>query len=71
VTEVLTPILIGLLIAPLGIPGAIAVVAAGPILGALLVLRYAPETRGMTLEQIASQLHESLPPGRSGERAGS
>jgi putative MFS transporter len=71
VTEVLTPILIGLLIAPLGIPGAIAVVAAGPILGAILVLRYAPETRGMTLEQIASQLHESLPPGRSGERSGS
>ena len=55
VTEVLTPILIGLLIAPLGIPGAIAVVAAGPILGALLVLRYAPETRGLTLEQIATE----------------
>ncbi len=71
VTEVLTPILIGLLIAPLGIPGAIAVVAVGPILGALLVLRYAPETRGLTLEQISSQLHGSLPPGRTRERAGS
>jgi putative MFS transporter len=71
VTEVLTPVLIGLLIAPLGIPGAIAVVAAGPILGAILVLRYAPETRGLTLEQIASQLHETLPPGRRRERAGS
>jgi putative MFS transporter len=56
VTEVVTPLAIGLLIAPLGIPGAIAVVAAGPIVGALLVLRYAPETRGMTLEQIASEL---------------
>ena len=69
VTEVLTPIFIGVLIAPLGIPGAIAVVAAGPIVGALLVLRYAPETRGLTLEQIASQLHESLPAGRKPERA--
>ncbi len=71
VTEVVTPILIGFLIAPLGIPGAIAVVAVGPILGALLVLRYAPETRGLTLEQIASQLHVSLPPGPRRERAGS
>ncbi len=71
VTEVVTPILIGFLIAPLGIPGAIAVVAAGPILGALLVLRYAPETRGLTLEQIATQLHVSLPPGPRPERADS
>jgi len=56
VTEVLTPMAIGLLIAPLGgIPAAITVVAAGPILGALLVLRFAPETRGMTLEEV--QLH--------------
>lgn len=69
VTEVLTPIFIGALIAPLGIPGAIAVVAAGPIVGALLVLRYAPETRGLTLEQIASQLHDSLPSGRTPEGA--
>ena len=71
VTEVLTPMAIGLLIAPLGIPGAIAVVAAGPVLGALLVLRYAPETRGLTLEQIAHQLDDSLPGGRTAERAGS
>jgi putative MFS transporter len=76
VTEVATPIAIGALIAPLGIPGAIAVVAAGPVIGALLVLRYAPETRGMTLEQISSELstrelRESLPSGRTSERAGS
>jgi putative MFS transporter len=71
VTEVVTPILIGLLIAPLGIPGAISVVAAGPIAGALLVLRYAPETRGLTLEQIATKLHVSLPSGPRPERAGS
>lgn len=65
VTEVATPIAIGYLIAPLGIPGAIAVVAVGPVIGALLVLRYAPETRGLTLEQIASELRE-----RRGEAGG-
>jgi putative MFS transporter len=52
-TEVLTPILIGALIGPLGgIPAAIAVVAIGPVAGAVLVLLYAPETRGLTLEQV-------------------
>jgi putative MFS transporter len=56
-TEILTPAAIGLLIGPLGgIPGAISVVAAGPIVGALLVLRYAPETRGLTLEEIQEKL---------------
>jgi putative MFS transporter len=53
ITEVLTPMAIGVLLVPLGgIPAAIAAVAIGPILGAILVLRYAPETRGLTLEQI-------------------
>jgi putative MFS transporter len=56
VTEVLTPVAIGALSLYLGIPNSIAVVAVGPILGAALVLRYAPETRGMTLEQIAHAL---------------
>jgi len=57
VTEVIVPLVIGLLIAPLGgIPAAIALVSIGPILGAILVLRYAPETRGMTLEQIQTNL---------------
>ena len=55
-TEVATPVAIGLLVAPLGIPGAIAVVAAGPILGAALVLRFAPETRGLTLEEVQEHL---------------
>ena len=56
-TEVLGPGVIGLLIAELGgIPGAIAIVSVGPIIGALLVLRYAPETRGLTLEQIQQRL---------------
>ncbi|MBW2229049.1 MAG: MFS transporter [Deltaproteobacteria bacterium] len=56
-TEVATPILIGTLIAPLGgIPAAITAVAIGPVLGALLVLRYAPETRGLTLEEVQERL---------------
>jgi putative MFS transporter len=59
VTDVLTPMAIGLLIVPLGgIPAAISVVAAGPILGALLVLRYAPETKGMTLEEVQRHLDD-------------
>ena len=58
-TEVFVPIAIGFLIAPLGIPGAMAIVSIGPILGAALVLRYAPETRGLTLEQIAERLTPS------------
>ena len=58
VTEVVTPMAIGVLIGPLGgIPAAIAVVAVGPVVGALLVLRFAPETKGMTLEEV--QLHLS------------
>jgi len=57
VTEATTPVAIGLLIGPLGgIPPAIAVVAVGPIVGALLVLRYAPETRGLTLEEVQARL---------------
>jgi MFS transporter, putative metabolite:H+ symporter len=56
VTEVLTPIAIGALSISLGIPNSIAVVAIGPVIGALLVLRYAPETKGLTLEQIAETL---------------
>ncbi|MDG2334772.1 MAG: MFS transporter [Myxococcota bacterium] len=54
ITEVITPMAIGALLIPLNddIPAAIAVVAVGPILGAIAVLRYAPETQGLTLEQV-------------------
>jgi putative MFS transporter len=63
VTEVITPMVIGLLIEPLGgIPAAIAIVAVGPILGALLVLRYAPETKGMTLEEVQAHLASDSDP---------
>jgi putative MFS transporter len=52
VTEIVTPALIGALIPWLGISWAVTLAGFGPILGALFVLRYAPETRGLTLEQI-------------------
>jgi putative MFS transporter len=56
-TEILTPWLVGLMIPLLGISWAVSLVGFGPILGALFVLRYAPETRGLTLEQIEQGLH--------------
>ena len=55
-TEIVTPTAIALLIAPLGLPAAIAIVAIGPILGAALVMRYAPETAGLTLEEVQQHL---------------
>ena len=56
ITEIVTPALIGLLIPWLGISWAVTLAGFGPILGALFVLRYAPETRGLTLEQIEQRL---------------
>jgi putative MFS transporter len=58
VTEVLTPVAIGALIPALGgdIPTAIALVAIGPVAGAILVAIYAPETRGLTLEEVQERL---------------
>jgi MFS family permease len=52
VAEVGTPLVISAFITTLGISGAVAVTAIGPILGALLVMRYAPETKGLTLEEV-------------------
>ena len=56
VTEIATPALIGVLIPSLGISWAVSLAGFGPILGALFVLRFAPETRGLTLEQIEQGL---------------
>jgi MFS transporter, putative metabolite:H+ symporter len=55
-TEIVTPFAIGWLADRIGIPWAVAVMAVGPVLGGLIVLRYAPETRGKTLEQISDEL---------------
>ena len=56
ITEVVTPAIIGALIYFVGISWSITFVAIGPILGAVLVMKYAPETRGLTLEQIQEEL---------------
>jgi putative MFS transporter len=54
ITEFATPALIGFLVArfDVSLPAAVAVVAIGPVLGGIVVLRYAPETRGLTLEAV-------------------
>ena len=52
VTEVGVPLAVGAFVGVLGLSWSVGVVAFGPILGALLVARYAPETKGLTLEQI-------------------
>jgi len=66
ITEVAVPYLIGQLIPVLGISWAISVMAIGPLIGALLVLKYAPETRGLTLEQIQERLaHDAERPRRA------
>jgi putative MFS transporter len=55
-TEVAIPFVIGQLIPILGISWGITWVAIGPILGALLIAKFAPETRGLTLEEIQEKL---------------
>jgi putative MFS transporter len=54
IAEFATPAVIGLMIQhfSLSISTAVAIVSVGPLIGAVLVWRYAPETRGLTLEQI-------------------
>jgi putative MFS transporter len=54
VSEFGTPLAIAMLMQALGlsIPAAVAIVSIGPILGAASVWRWAPETRGLTLEEV-------------------
>lgn len=59
IMEFATPALIGALAIEIGIPGAVGLMAIGPIVGALVVLMYAPETRGLTLEEIEAGLGRS------------
>jgi MFS family permease len=69
VTEVAVPLLVGTFIATLGISWSVTVVAFGPILGALVVLRWAPETKGLTLEQIEAKLSGGAAAGAVGPAA--
>jgi len=60
ITEVGVPLGVGALVGSLGISGAVSAMAFGPIVGAVLVLRYAVETRGLTLEEIEKRLAPEL-----------
>lgn len=71
IAEVAVPLLIAQLIPVLGISWGITCVAIGPILGALLVICYAPETRGLTLEQIQQKLDADAEAGATSDRGGS
>ncbi|MBI3785507.1 MAG: MFS transporter [Deltaproteobacteria bacterium] len=59
-TEIVTPLAIGFLADRIGIPFAVGIMAIGPIVGATIVLRYAPETSGKTLEQISEELDGAM-----------
>jgi len=61
-TEVGVPFIVSALLPVLGISWSVGVVAFGPIAGAWVVWRYAPETRGMTLEQVEQMLTGSGTP---------
>jgi hypothetical protein len=50
----LAPLGVGLLSRPMGgLGNAAALFAVGPIVGAILVIGFVPETRGRTLEQLS------------------
>ena len=55
-TEVGVPFIVSALLPILGISWSVGVVAFGPIAGAFVVWRYAPETKGLTLEQVEELL---------------
>ncbi|MGD8417569.1 MAG: MFS transporter, partial [Pseudomonadales bacterium] len=55
-TEVVIPLLLGMLIPLMGISWGVTAVAIGPILGAILLLKFGPETRGLSLEEIQQKL---------------
>jgi MFS family permease len=54
ITALTTPFIIGAMSKSLGgLGNAVSVVAIGPLIGALLVWRFAPETRGVRLEDVS------------------
>ncbi len=58
----LSPVIIGLLSAPLGgLGNAASIFAAGPIVGVVLVVWFVPETRGKTLEELSPSVGEAPP----------
>jgi putative MFS transporter len=70
IAEFGTPLLIAVLIQQLGvtISTAVLVVSVGPLIGAAIVWRFAPETRGLTLEEVqrvAAMGHEGTVPAKT------
>jgi len=58
----LSPVIIGLLSAPLGgLGNAASLFAAGPLFGVVLVMWFVPETRGKTLEELSPSVGEEPP----------
>jgi len=52
----LAPLIAGLLSAPMGgLGNAVSLFSVGPIIGAVIVLAYVPETRGKTLEELSPE----------------
>ncbi len=64
-SEILTPFAIGILADRIGIPYAVGIMAIGPIIGGLIILRYAPETNNKTLEEISAELDGAALDGRT------
>ncbi len=57
IAALLTPLTIGMLSHTLGgLGNAVAAVSAGPVIGAVLVMMFAPETRGMKLEELSAAI---------------
>lgn len=59
----ISPLLVGMLSGPMGgLGNAAALFSVGPVLGAILILAWAPETRGFTLEQLSPSRLDIEPP---------
>jgi MFS transporter, putative metabolite:H+ symporter len=59
----LSPVVVGLLSGPMGgLGNAAALFSSGPVLGAILILAWAPETRGRTLEELSPSRLDLEPP---------
>ncbi len=59
----LSPVVVGMLSQPMGgLGNAASIFASGPVLGAILILAWAPETRGHTLEELSPSRLDLEPP---------
>ncbi|MGH7915970.1 MAG: MFS transporter, partial [Candidatus Binataceae bacterium] len=59
IADLLTPLTIGALAGSLGgLGNAVSIVAVGPVIGAVMVIMFAPETRGRSLEELAPEIPE-------------